>query len=61
MTQHNNTQYNDTQHIVAQHNNNPAQENIVCGQFVEQMFILNSSFRCDQMYKYERYYFGCAT
>jgi hypothetical protein len=28
------------------------------GQFVEQMLTLSLSFRCDQIYKYERYDFG---
>jgi hypothetical protein len=28
------------------------------GQFVEQKLMLSSSFRCDQIYKYERYDFG---
>jgi hypothetical protein len=28
------------------------------GRFVEQRFMLSSSFRCGQVYKYERYDFG---
>ncbi len=28
------------------------------GPFVEQKLMLSSSFKCDQNYKYERYYFG---
>jgi hypothetical protein len=28
------------------------------GQFVEQMLMLSSSFRCDQIYKYNIYDFG---